>query len=127
MAARVPAIVRHDRQSIVVVDVAGCAGHAGMGIGQRKPGRAVIENCRRPTYCVMAHRTIRQAKLRTCRRVHGIFRLLPGGQMTAGRAASTCLNAQAVVAADMALLARHVGMAVGQRETDGRRSMVNRA
>jgi hypothetical protein len=57
--------------------VAGSAVHFGVAIGQRKPGRAVIEACRRPTYCVMAYRTIRRRKLRSRRRVQGIIRLLP--------------------------------------------------
>jgi hypothetical protein len=64
-------------ERVIVAHVAGSAGHVGMPIGQRKPGRAVIETCRRPTYCVMAYRTIRRRKLRSRRRVHRIIRLLP--------------------------------------------------
>ena len=77
MAARVTAAVQRGLQIIIVTDVAGCAGHVGVAIGQRKPSRAVIETCRCPTDRVMAHRTVRRRKLRTCRRVHGIVRLLP--------------------------------------------------
>ena len=81
MAARVPAIGRRDRQSIVVVHVAGnarCPRWGNVHPCQGKAGRAVIEGCRRPAYCVMAHRTVRRRKLRTRRRVDGIIRLLPG-------------------------------------------------
>jgi hypothetical protein len=78
MASRVPAIGRGDRQSIVVVDVARSAGHVGMAIGQRKPGRAVVKSCRRPTHRRMAQRTVRCRKRRTRRGVHRIVRLLPG-------------------------------------------------
>ena len=48
MALRISAIGRRDRQSIVVVDVAQSAGHAGVPIGQREAGRAVIKHARRP-------------------------------------------------------------------------------
>ena len=46
--------------------------------------------------------------------------------MAAGSSACLCGDVQGVVATDMALLARHVGMAQGQWETDGRLSMFNR-
>ncbi len=62
MAARIPAIGRRDRQIVVVIDVAGSAGHGGMAIGQQKPGRAVVECRRRPTDRRMARRAIRHGK-----------------------------------------------------------------
>ena len=46
--------------------------------------------------------------------------------MAAGSSACLCGDVQGVVATDMALLTRHVGMAQGQWETDGRLSMFNR-
>jgi len=48
MAARNPASGRGDIQGIVTIHVAQIAGHVGMPIGQRKPGRGVIKDSRRP-------------------------------------------------------------------------------
>jgi hypothetical protein len=116
MAARVPAVVRSGRQSVVVIDVAGNAGHIGMTIGEWKSGRAVIERCRRPTYCVVAHRTVRCHKLRTCRAVHRIIRLVPGRQMAARIPAIVQRGRQSKVVIDVARSAGHVGMPVGKWE-----------
>ena len=43
MAAGVSAVVRLRGQVVIVVDVAGGAGHIRMAIRQQEPGRAVIE------------------------------------------------------------------------------------
>ena len=76
----VAAIAIRGFEKVVVVQMAAGAGRRcrrHMRSGQSKARRVVIETCRRPTYCVMAHRTIRRGKLRTRRRVHRIIRLLP--------------------------------------------------
>src|ERR1039458_10854376 len=49
MAAGISAIGRENRQSIVIIDMAQSAGHAGVGIGQQEAGGAVIEDSRRPS------------------------------------------------------------------------------
>jgi len=81
MALRVSAIGRRDRQSVIVVDVAGSAGHVGMAIGQQESGGAVIEDRRCPAHGVVARRALRHGKCRSSGRMHGIIRGLPGGQM----------------------------------------------
>ena len=71
-------------EGVVVVHVAGGAGRRRwrhVRSLQSKAGLAVVEYRRRPTYCVMAYRTVRCRKLSTRRRVHRIIRLLPGRQM----------------------------------------------
>jgi len=48
MALRVSAIGGSNRQTVVVVDVAEGASHIRMSVGERKAGRAVVENSRGP-------------------------------------------------------------------------------
>ena len=84
MATRIATIGRCNGQIVVVIDVAQIAGHIGMPVGQREPGRAVIECSDRPAGCGMARRTICKCKCGPGRRMHGIFGLLPGGQMASG-------------------------------------------
>jgi len=50
MASRIPAVVRHDTQAVVTIDVAGFAGrhlaavgHQGVRVRQREPERVVVE------------------------------------------------------------------------------------
>jgi hypothetical protein len=54
MAARVPATVERRRQVIIVINVAGSAGHTGMPIGKWEPCYAVIEWRACPTIHRMA-------------------------------------------------------------------------
>jgi hypothetical protein len=76
----VTAVTIRRTQRVIVVHMArgtrrrrrGC-----MRSGQGKPGLAVIESCRRPTYRAMAYRTVPYRKLRTRCRVHRIIRILP--------------------------------------------------
>jgi hypothetical protein len=49
VARRVPAIGRSDCQIVIIVDVAGGAGHIGVTIGQREPCGAVVKYRRTPT------------------------------------------------------------------------------
>jgi hypothetical protein len=76
----VTAVTVRRTQRVIVVHMAGGASRRRRGCmssGQGKPGLAVIESCRRPTYRAMAYRTVPYRKLRTRRRVHRIVRLLP--------------------------------------------------
>jgi len=76
----VTAVTVRRTQRVIVVHVARGARRRRRGCmrsGQGKPGLAVIESCRRPTYRTMAYRTIPYRKLRTRRRVHWIGGLLP--------------------------------------------------
>ena len=105
--------------------VAFVAGHRGMRPSQRKPRCAVIEPRGPARWCV-AIGAVRQRESRPRGGVHWSIRLLPGDQMAAGGAALICGNVQVEVTTNMALLARHVGMALSQRETDGWQIMLNR-
>ena len=117
VAAGVPAIGRCDRQSIVVVDVAGSAGHVGVAIGQQESCCAVVERRCIPTDRRMARGAVRCGKLGTRRGVHGVIRLLPGGQVAAGVTAIGRRDRQVVVVVDVARNAGHVGMAIGEQKT----------
>jgi hypothetical protein len=77
MAARGPATVQRGRQIIIVIDVAGSAGHAGMPIGEWEPCYAVIEWRPGPTCRRMARAAIRHRKKRWSRGMRGIRGLLP--------------------------------------------------
>jgi len=77
MASRIPAIVRRDRQIIIVVDVAQRAGHIRVPVRQQKSRRAVVELGVRPIIKRVARRAVRRRKCRSRRRVHRIRRRLP--------------------------------------------------
>ena len=82
MASRVPAVSRCDHQVVIVIDVARCAGHAGMAVGQHEPGLAVVKlSGRGPTGRVMARLAIGKGELRSRRWMRRIVRLLPNRQM----------------------------------------------
>ena len=122
VASGISAIVRLDRQVVVVVDVAvGASIHLTgrrhlVRIGEREPGGAVIKVRGCPRYRVMTGRAGRHWKDIRSHRVLGIGGLLPGCQVTLGISAIRSLNVQVVVAADVAILARNVGVSVGQRK-----------
>jgi hypothetical protein len=116
MAARDPATVQRGRQSKVVVDVTGSAGHVGMAIGEREPCCAVVKCRRRPTYRRMTYRTVPYRKLRARRRVHRIIRLLPGSQMAARGTATVQSGRQIIIIIDVARSAGHAGMSIGEWE-----------
>ena len=65
----------------------------------------------------MAIRAERKSKGRARACVHRIIRLLPGSEMTPGISAILQRSRQIVVVVDVAGRARHVGMAVLQRES----------
>ncbi len=77
MATGIPAVGGRNRQRVVVIDVARCAGHARVSIGKRKACGVVIESGRRPVGCVVAIRAICKCEGRSGTGMHGIARLLP--------------------------------------------------
>ena len=84
VASRVPAVIRRDRQGVVVIDVARGAGHVGMAVGQHEAGLAVVKlGGRGPTGRVMARLAIGKGELRSSRWMRRIIRLLPSRQMAA--------------------------------------------
>ncbi len=87
MASRISAIVRRDRQIVIVVDVAQRAGHIRVPVRQQKSRRAVVELGVRPIVKRMARRAVRRRKRRSRRRMHRIRRRLPIRQVArhAGR------------------------------------------
>ena len=87
-----------------------------MPIGQRKPGRAVVERRRQPTHCVMAPGAIRKTKSRSGRWMHGIRGLLPRRQMASRVPAILRRDRQVVVVIDVAGGARHVSMPIRQQK-----------
>ena len=122
------AITIRRTECVVVVHMTRGAGRRIRGhvrSDQGKPRRAVIER-RGPARRCMAIGTVHQRESGAGSGVHRRIRLLPSDQMAAGRAASICANLQVEVSTNMALLARHVGMAQGQRKIDRRLIMQNR-
>jgi hypothetical protein len=81
MATRVAATVERGRQVIIVINVAGRAGHTGVPIGEWEPCYAVIEWRPCPAIHRVACAAIRDRKKRWIRLMRGIRRLLPGRQM----------------------------------------------
>jgi hypothetical protein len=111
------AICRIER--VVVVHMAQRAGsrrRRHVCSGQSKSGDAVIERRSSPTGCRVAGRTVCRGKGRTCSGMHGIIRILPIGQMALRVSAIGRRDRQIVVVIDVAQIAGHVGVPVGQRE-----------
>ena len=131
MATGIPAVIRLNRQIVIVVDVAVRAGVDLAGgrqlvrTCQRKARRRVIKVRRQPRNRVMASRARRNRKHRSRRRVLGVGRLLPGRQVAPRIPAVRRGNLQAVVPANMAARTRNIGVAVGERKIDGRRRVVD--
>ena len=88
-----------------------------MRAGKGEPRHAVIEGSSIPTLGGVAIRAVGHGERGTGGRVHGIIRLLPGGEVAARVTAIRRRNVQTVIAADVAGGARHVSVAVGQRKT----------
>jgi len=116
-------------ETVIVVDVAGSAGR-GIGrhvrAGQGKASRGVIEGALiSPGDGVMAGRTLGNREGRLVAGVRGVIGGVVGGQVAVAVAAVGGLDAQTVVATDVALRAlrnlaggRHL-MRVGEREAGG--------
>ncbi len=119
MASGVAAVVRHYRQSVVVVDMARSTRHVGVPVGQQEARLAVIEARRGPGNGVVAPRAVGHAKSRPCRGVHRIIRLLPSRQVAAGIAAVRRGGGQIVIVVDVAGGTGHIGMAIRQQEPGG--------
>ena len=117
VAARIAAGVRGDLQIVVIVDVAGSAGHVGVAVRQQEPGGAVVERDIRPGRRIVAGGTERRRKGRSGLRMRRIICLLPGGQVATGVAAIVRPNLQVVIIVDVAGSTGHVGVAVGQQES----------
>ena len=106
-------------EGVVVVDMAGGAGRRRwrhVRSGQRKSGNAMIERRGVPTLRRMASGTICRRKRRSGCGVHRIIRLLPGRQMALGVPAIGRGDRQRIVVIDVAQIASHVGVAIGQLE-----------
>ena len=82
VALRIPAVLQLRRQIVIVVDMAGFAGHIGMSVGQRKSCRAVIELGAKPVVERSVAGLASRGKL--CSHMVGIGRFLKIGQV-AGR------------------------------------------
>ena len=120
VAGRVAAIIRLNRQRVVVADVARGAG-SGRGrdvhAGQREAGDAVVERAQvGPRDGIVALRAIRSRKSRPGRSVRRVVRLLPGGQVAASVAAIRWRDLKIVVVIDVALRASNGRVGVGQRK-----------
>jgi len=124
VAASVPAVSRSRLQIVVVVDVALRALQIRVAVGEREARGAVIKNYVGPGRRVVAVRAIRDAEGRASAWVRRVVSLLPGGEVAAGVAAVSCRDLEMIVVADVALLARHVGVPESQREVDRRRSVI---
>ena len=117
VALRIATSCRGDRQTVVVVDVAGGASHAGVPLREQESGGAMVECRRRPADRVVAGRAARHSKGRAGGRVRGVVGLLPGGQMALRIAAIGRSDRQIVIVVDMAERARHIRMAIGEQKS----------
>ena len=132
VALRIAAVCRLDLQIIVVVDVAVGAGidftggrHL-MRLGERKTGSRMVEIRGGPGNGIVARRAGGHWEDRGRCGMLWVAGLLPGGQMALRIAAIDSRNLQRIVAAHVTVLARNIGVAVGQREIDGRSGVIDR-
>jgi len=95
---------------------AGSGGRGDMHSRQRKPCGAVVECSRRPTYRRVASGTVCYGKCGSGCGVGWGVGLLPGRQMAAGVSAIGRGDRQSVVVIDVAQIAGHGGMRIGERE-----------
>lgn len=119
VALRVPAVRRRNLEIVIVVDVAGSARHIRVAVGQQESRRSVIEIRRVPALGRVAIGAVRNGKSRASRGVHRIARLLPLRQVTLRISAIRRRNLKVVIGIDVAGEARHVRMAIRQREPGG--------
>jgi len=130
VALGIAAIRGLNGQIVIVVDVAVRAGahfaggHQLVRILKRESRGVVIEGGILPRNGVVAGRAGCQGKNIGRGRVFRIGGVLPGGQVALGVAAIGGNDLQIVVAADVTLLARYIGMAIGERKTNRRRGVV---
>jgi len=131
MASGIPAVVRLNRQIVIVVDMAVRAGihlprrrHL-VRIRQREACRAVIEVRCQPRNGIVASGAGRNRKHGGRRRMLGVRRLLPGCQMASGIPAVRGRDLQLVVPPNVTACTGNIGVPVGEREIDGRSRMVD--
>ncbi len=120
VAPRRAASGRRNLQIVIIVDVARRARNVGVAESQREAGGTVVEVRRVPTLGRVTVGTVCEGKSRTRRRVDGVGRFLPSGQVAARIAAVGRSDLQIVVVVDVAIGAGHVGVAIDQQEA-GRR------
>ena len=113
MASGVAAVRGRDGEAVIIVDVAGRAGHVGVALGQQKAGHTVIKSGSGPTYGVVAIGAISGGERGPGRRVNGIVGLLPGGEVATGIAAIRWGDVEVVIVVDVTRSARNIGVAVG--------------
>ena len=92
VAAGIAAVPGRDRQSVVVVDVAGGAGKIRVALGQQEASGAVVEGRGIPAHGGVAVRAIAGGKGGTCLWVGRIVGLIPGCKVAARIAAIGRLN-----------------------------------
>jgi len=119
VTTRIPAIGRRNGQIVVVVDMAGRAGHVGVAVRQQEAGRTVVESGGIPACGVVATGAVGGCEGRPGRGVDRIVGLLPGCEVAGRIAAIGGRDRQIIVVIYMATCARDVGMAGRQRETRG--------
>lgn len=78
MAAGITAIGRSNFQIVIIIDVAGTAGHASVAVGEQETGRTVIEFCSRPAIEGVAGLA---SSWKVSRGVIGVDRFLIVGEM----------------------------------------------
>lgn len=84
MAAGVAAVVRRNRQIIIVVYMTEGARHVRMTVGQQKSGRAVVKFCVQPGVKRMAAGAVRSSKFRSSRLVLRVCGSQPIGHVAGG-------------------------------------------
>ena len=106
-------------ERVIVIYVAGRAGsrRRQMRSGQGETGNAVVEGCSAPACRRVAMRTICRRKRGARSGMHGSVGLLPGRQMATRVTAVRRGDRQTVVVVDVAQIAGHVRMPVGQQES----------
>jgi hypothetical protein len=101
-------------QVVVIIDVAGGAGHAHVRSSERESGQAVIEGCVGPRRCRMACLAVRG---KTTLDMVGVRRALEIPHVTGG--AGSIWRSQIVVVVHMAGSAGDTDMRAGERESGG--------
>ena len=115
MAPGVSAIGWSNLQVVIIVDMALCAGHIRVPVGQREACRAVIKRGAQPAVELVAALAIARRKCRSRRCVWGIRSVLPVLQMTgvaSGRKSQENPRRSLLVT----LFARHSGVCAQQRK-----------
>jgi hypothetical protein len=130
VAPGIPAVIRLNRQIVIVVDVAVRASvHFARGshlvrIRQRKTRGRVVKIRRQPGNRIVAIRAGRNRKHRGRCRMLGVRGLLPRCQVAPGIPAVCRHDLQTVVVADVAIQTGNIGVPVGEREIDRGRGVV---